>query len=101
MRFDIKAFGIRIKMLRNGRRNGNKKLTQEQMAVDLNICEQFLRKIEYGQRYPSIELLVEISHYFDVTMDYLILGKETGVGRLRYDLQDVIDALLSIAETLP
>lgn len=54
MRFDIKAFGIRIKMLRYGQRNGNKKLTQEQMAVDLNISEQFLRKIEYGQRCPSI-----------------------------------------------
>lgn len=75
MTFDIKAFGIRIKIIYQEWRNGNKKLTQERLAANLNLSEQFLRKIEYGQRCLSKVLLMEISRYFCVSMDYLILGK--------------------------
>lgn len=100
MTFDMKAFGMRIRMLRENQKDINRKLTQERLASDLNISIQFLRKLEYGERSPSIELLVEISRYFDVTMDYLILGRIVQSVDIRNDLQNMMEILRAIIASI-
>ena len=67
MLFDMKAFGSRVKILRKAAG-----MTQEQLAEKLHISISHLAKIEIGSRMPSIDLLLEISGLFGVTVDDLL-----------------------------
>ena len=42
----------------------SKKLTQEQMANELNITVSHYKALEYGQRNPSFELMEKIKTVF-------------------------------------
>lgn len=53
-----------------------KNLNQQKVAYDLNISRECLSYYENGKREPSLELLVKMSHYFNVSIDYLITGKD-------------------------
>ena len=53
-----------------------KKLTQQKVALDLNVSRECLSYYENGKRQPSLELLVLMSNYFNVSIDYLITGKD-------------------------
>ena len=69
MYFDSYATGKRIQQLRKA--NG---MTQEELAIKLNISDRHLRNLERGEEAPSIDLFVEIKTIFNSTLDYLILG---------------------------
>ena len=60
--------------LRNIRKQRN--LNQQKVAMDLNISREALSYYENGKREPSLGLLVEMSRYFNVSINYLITGKE-------------------------
>ena len=51
-------------------------LNQLKVAMDLNISRESLSYYENGRREPSLSLLVEMSKYFNVSINYLITGKE-------------------------
>jgi transcriptional regulator with XRE-family HTH domain len=53
-----------------------KHLNQQKVALDLNISREALSYYENGKREPSLELLVKMSDYFNVSIDYLITGKD-------------------------
>lgn len=53
-----------------------KRLNQQKVALDLNISREALSYYENGKREPSLELLVKMSDYFNVSIDYLITGKD-------------------------
>lgn len=53
-----------------------KHLNQQKVALDLNISREALSYYENGKRSPSTEMLVRLSQYFNVSIDYLITGKE-------------------------
>ena len=53
-----------------------KKLNQQKVAMDLHISRESLSYYENGKREPSLALLLEMSHYFNVSINYLITGKE-------------------------
>lgn len=90
MYFDTKASGARIKQLRN--EHG---LTQEQFSQHLNISDSHLRKIESGISGGSIDLLVEIAEYFNVSLDYLVLGKKISEEVIRKRIATAINILNS------
>ena len=69
MYFDSYATGKRIQHLRKA--NG---MTQEEMAIRLNISDRHLGKIERGEGTASIDLLVEVAVLLKTTLDFLILG---------------------------
>ncbi len=69
MYYDQKESGIRIAELRK-----QKGLTQEQLAERLNISVSNLGKLERGIQGLSIDLLIEISVFFKVGTDYILLG---------------------------
>ena len=60
-----------LKQIRKERR-----LTQLKVAMDLNISREALSHYENGKREPSIDMLVKMSDYFNVSIDFLINGKE-------------------------
>ena len=51
-------------------------LNQQKVAMDLHISRESLSYYENGKREPSLSLLVQMSKYFNVSIDYLITGKE-------------------------
>ena len=53
-----------------------KKLNQQKVAMDLNISREALSYYENGKREPSLALLVSMSQYFNVSINYLITGEE-------------------------
>lgn len=52
------------------------RLNQQKVAMDLNISREALSYYENGKREPSLALLVAMSEYFNVSIDYLITGKD-------------------------
>ncbi len=53
-----------------------KSYSQQKVAMDLNISREALSYYENGQRSPNLEMLVSMSDYFHVSIDYLIKGKD-------------------------
>ena len=53
-----------------------KKLNQQKVAMDLGISREAISHYENGKRSPSIETLVILSNYYNVSIDYLITGKD-------------------------
>lgn len=51
-------------------------LNQLKVALDLNISREALSHYENGKREPSLLMLNKMSEYFNVSIDYLINGKE-------------------------
>jgi transcriptional regulator with XRE-family HTH domain len=64
------------KVLRELRLEEN--LTQEDISNLLHIDRSNIANYERGKRLPSIESLIKIAEFFDVSLDYLILGKRSG-----------------------
>ena len=51
-------------------------LNQLKVALDLNISREALSHYENGKRSPDVEMLRRLSQYFNVSIDFLINGKE-------------------------
>ena len=49
---------------------------QLKVAMDLPISRESLSLYETGKRSPDVEMFVRFSEYFNVSIDYLITGKE-------------------------
>jgi len=50
--------------------------SQLKVAMDLNISREAISYYENGMRCPNLETLVKLSEYFNVSIHYLITGKE-------------------------
>lgn len=70
--YSPKDTGKRIKDIR--KKNG---LTQAQFAEALNISYSHLAKVEVGSHACSPDLLVDIAIRFNVSLDYLMLGRDS------------------------
>ncbi len=53
-----------------------RKLNQQEVALALKISRESLSYYENGRREPSLDMLVQMSEYFNVSINYLITGKE-------------------------
>ena len=53
-----------------------KGLSQQKVAMDLNISREALSYYENGKRNPDVSMLIAMSKYFNVSIDYLITGKD-------------------------
>ena len=49
--------------------------TQLKVAMDLSISREALSYYENGKRSPDLQMLLLLSQYFDISVDYLITGK--------------------------
>lgn len=68
------GFGARLKKLRR-----DAEVTQSALAKYLGVVPSAVGKYElYSKSYPSIEALLKISEFFNVSTDYLLKGVEPG-----------------------
>lgn len=95
MHYDSKATGRRI---RNLRIEAN--MTIEQMSIRLNITDRHCRRIERGENIGSIDLLIEISCIFEVSLDYLILVRLINNVDIKNILERVINYLIEFEKNL-
>lgn len=64
-----KAFGLRLKALRNGRG-----MTQKEVAAKVGVEHTHYNKYEAGLYVPPMEKVVVLVGLFGVSLDFLILG---------------------------
>lgn len=62
-------FGEQLRKIRKDRG-----LTQEQVALKLNVSRQAISNWENNKNLPDLEMVVELSMAFDLSLDQLILG---------------------------
>ena len=62
---------IGLKIIRKQRN-----LNQLKVAMDLNISREALSHYENGKRSPDVQMLRKLSAYFNVSIDFLVNGKE-------------------------
>ena len=86
MYYDPAASGERIQTLRKDR-----EMTQEQLAVELNISDRYMRNLEKGQKVPSVDLFVKLRERFGSSLDYIVLG--VSASEREQELQDQLDLL--------
>lgn len=58
---------MRLKKLRK-----DKKITQLQLAIELNMSQNTISRYETGERQAGYDELIKIADYFDVSIDYLL-----------------------------
>lgn len=61
------SFGEKLQALRKA-----KGISQDQLAMQLNVSRQAISKWELGTSLPDVENVVEISRFFDISIDYLL-----------------------------
>ena len=62
---------VGLKIIRKQR-----KYSQLKIAMDLSISREAISHYENGKRNPDLQTLRILSSYFDVSIDFLINGKE-------------------------
>ena len=67
----MNKIGLRIKEIRT--KSG---ISQEQLAGYLGISAATLSRYESMQHTPKLSILIAIARAFNVSLDYLITGKE-------------------------
>lgn len=95
MKYDMKQIGDRIRQLRMKRG-----LTQEKAAEALEIDRSFYSRIEAGKKGCSVDLFIQLSALYDVSLDYLILGRYFGsstackeTAQLKEDIEQLVSSL--------
>lgn len=101
MLYDIELSGERIHKLRI--QSG---YTQEKLARALNIDQSLLSHIEAGKRGCSVDLLIQLSRFFDVSLDMLVLGENRSVpgeverNQLKMDIAELTNRLETFKKKL-
>lgn len=102
MNYDMKRSGAYIQKLRI-----QNWYTQNEFAKALNTNQSFLSRIEAGQKGCSVDMFIQLSEFFHVSLDALILGMEPDVAleaerkeRMKADITEVIDKLTQLKAQL-
>lgn len=64
------VFGKRLRELRI-----EKELSQKRLGEVFCVCNQTVSFWESGSREPDLDMLLEIAHFFDVPIDFLLEEK--------------------------
>ena len=96
MRHDLKECGKRIQQFRQ-----EMNLSQEELAEKLNVSQNTIAKIECGLRRPSIDFLIELSMFFNTSMNYLVFGvhpEDLEKEKNKREIDEAIEKLLEQKE---
>ena len=101
MNYDMIRSGKRIQQLRM-----EKGYTQDELAVALNINRSFLSRIESGKKGCPVDVFIQLSEIFQVSLDFLILGeldvaqKKEHKEQLKAEISNLIDQLMMFQKQL-
>ena len=59
-----------------------KKLTQEQVAEDINVSRQTISNWENGKSLPDIVSIIRMSELYDLSLDELLKGNATLLNKI-------------------
>ena len=92
---DKATFAERVAKLRI-----EKGLSQNQLAQQLGVKRSVVSYYEAGDRLPSFDVLIAMSRVFNVSIDYLLRGKDSDrvihISDLNEREIEVINALVSV-----
>lgn len=80
-RLKIEAIGKRLRTVR-----GN--LSQKSFGEAVGISRSYVSDVENGRVKPSLEYLVAVAEHYDVSLDWVLLGRETAGS----NVIDLVDA---------
>ena len=63
----LNRFSERLKSLREG-----KSLSQDKLGKELNVSRYAIYTYEKGKACPTVDGLIALADYFDVSLDYLV-----------------------------
>ena len=102
MNYDMKRSGAYIQSLRI--QNG---YTQGELAKVMGIDQGFLSRIESGKKGCSVDMFIQLSEFFHVSLDVLILGTNPDMVeesehkmRLKANITELIDQLTQLKAQL-
>lgn len=58
---------MRLKELRK-----SKRITQQRLAIELNLIQNTISRYESGERQADYQTLIALADYFNVSIDYLL-----------------------------
>lgn len=88
MYYNIKESGKRIQDLRTARQ-----ITRQDMADQIGISIDALRKIEKGTNGAKIDTLVVIATLFHTSLDYLICGESSSQKEIELEVSMLLTGL--------
>ena len=94
----LEQVGKRLRRIRS-----QTKLTREQFAEQVGISPQFLAEIENGKKGMSAETLFKICTRFDLSADYILLGKSSTAqlsNPIRTALDNFSDPYIELTEDI-
>ena len=68
-----------------------KKLTQEQLAEQLNVSGRTVSRWETGNNMPDISILVEIAEFYGVGIQEIINGERESEKKVKEELRDTLE----------
>lgn len=86
---DIQKIGCFLKQLRN-----ETKLTQEELAEKFNVSRRTVSRWETGNNMPDIDLLVELSDFYQVELREILNGERKS-GEMNEEMRETV---LQVAE---
>ena len=102
MNYDMKRSGAYIQNLRI-----RKGYTHGELAKAMNISQSFLSRIEAGKKGCSVDMFIQLSEFFHVSIDALILGMGPDMVqeserkmRLKVSITELIDQLTQLKANL-
>jgi len=87
----MEIFGLRLKTLRLA-----KSLTQKQLAEKLDIGKGAISAYEQNTMYPSIDVLIKICQFFNVSADFLLGLSETKDIKISHLTDEQVEIILKI-----
>ena len=90
-----------MKMLRELRKARG--LSLKEVGAVIGVAESTMSQYETGKRQPDLETLLQLSEYFDVTVDYIVRGSavpEDNHEMSKRDERDIAKDLAAFKDTL-
>ena len=84
----LKEMGLRI-----ARQRREQKLTQEQVAEQMNVSIQMISNLELGKKAIRPENLLKLCQVLDITADYILTGKKSPI-----DVQSIANKLSHLGD---
>ena len=89
MKIDYQTMGTKIRQKRK-----ELGLTQEKVSEKLDLSESFYSRIERGERVLSLETLMKIAGFYNLSLDYLLLNTvRSGIADVQAELDDIFSSV--------
>jgi transcriptional regulator with XRE-family HTH domain len=82
MTIDRKSLGSAIKAAR-----GENRITQEQLAEMIGVAPSHIKQLEAGNRSPSIEVLYQLAHALNLSVDQIFFPERKDDKELIYKIE--------------